>query len=117
MSDPVDVQRLVEFSDGTESGLRTLIDIFISDSASTLDDLSRAVADGDSDAIRLLAHRAGGSCSACGARRLSSLLLRLEHPPAAGRSRPADVETMGEVLGEFEAVERFLHAYMEGLPE
>ena len=111
------MQRLIEFSDGSASGLRALIGIFISESAEVLQELSHAVGDGDSDAIRLLAHRAGGSSSACGATRLSSLLLRLENPHADVRSGRDDLATLGAVLNEFAAVERSLQSYMEGLPE
>ena len=63
MHPAVDVERLAEFSDGTDEGLRTLVRIFLEDITQMLGELRAAVTGGDAVEIRLLAHRCAGSSS------------------------------------------------------
>lgn len=44
MPPPIDLPRLAEFSDGTDAGLRALIELFLQDSAETAAELHAAVA-------------------------------------------------------------------------
>ena len=112
MRTPVDLVRLEAFCDGTPEGLRAVVDIFLSDTQETLTELEAAMSRGDADAVRLLAHRAGGSCAACGASTLAALLEELEsaseRPP---RDQPAIVR---QLASEFEAIARFLRSHSEG---
>lgn len=114
MPAPVDIDRLQAFCDGSAEGLRTVVDIFLTDTLETLDELAAAVERSDAEAIRLLAHRAGGSSAACGASPLAALLFQLETPPSA-RTAGNDAEVFRGVTAEFDAVKRFLEACLEGL--
>lgn len=114
MPGPVDVGRLHAFCDGSADGVRTVIEIFLTDTAETIAELSTAVERVDAEAIRLLAHRAGGSSSACGASGLAALMLRLEYPEESGTAADAD-RLMRAVAEEFDGVQRFLRTYVEGL--
>ena len=114
MPRPVDIERLEAFCDGTAAGLRAVVDIFLTDTLETLTELDRAVARADLDTVHLLAHRAGGSSAACGARSLAALLGRIE---MSGSLEEAGVPGLiHNVLDEFGVVTRFLQAYVEGLP-
>ncbi len=114
MPDPVDVGRLHAFCDGSADGVRTVIEIFLSDIAETITDLSVAVDRADAEAVRLLAHRGGGSSSACGATGLAALLRLLED--AHGTRSTADHGPLiRAVAEEFDDVQRFLRTYLEGL--
>jgi HPt (histidine-containing phosphotransfer) domain-containing protein len=115
MTPPVDTERLRELSDGSATGMRMTIDIFLEDTRDTLAELAVAVRGPDQDAVRLLAHRAGGSSAACGAVRLAALLWRLE---SASPLTAAEAESLArQVAREFEDVERFLETYMAGLQQ
>lgn len=112
----VDLERLVAFSDGTEENVRAIISIFLDDIAETVGALRDAVARGDCADIRLLAHRAGGSSSACGAAALAERLEDLENigesgRPDGSRGLMADVDT------ELERVTVFLTNHLASLGE
>jgi HPt (histidine-containing phosphotransfer) domain-containing protein len=107
MRPAVDLDRLAEFSDGTEEGMRTLVRIFLEDIAETLDELRDAVARGSCDEIRVVAHRAAGSCGACGAGRLAELLSELEEIGRSGNAEGSS-ESMTAIDAELERVALFL---------
>jgi HPt (histidine-containing phosphotransfer) domain-containing protein len=112
MTRPVDIDRLRELSDGSATGLRAMIDIFLDDTRGTLAELAAALKGQDDEAVRLLAHRAGGSSAACGAFHLAALLFRIESAPTLNG---AEKESLGrQVAHEFADVARFLETYMEG---
>jgi len=114
MPPAVDLERLADFSDGTEEGLRTLVRIFLEDISQMIGELRRAVPRGDAAEIRLLAHRSAGSCSACGAARLGELL---EHLEEAARSSRLDGSAgmMTAIDTELDRVTLFLTDYLASL--
>ena len=114
MPPAVDLERLAEFSDGTEDGLRTLIRIFLEDITQMIGELRAAVPRADGAEIRLLAHRSAGSSSACGAARLAELLGDLEE---AGRSSRLDGSSgmMTAIDTELDRVTLFLQTYLASL--
>ena len=107
MQPAVDLERLAEFSDGTEEGLRTLVRIFLEDIAETLTDLRDAVRRQSPADVRALAHRAAGSSGACGAAGLAQLLEELED---AGRQGNLDGSggLMAAIDAELDRVTLFL---------
>ena len=114
MPPAIDLERLAEFSDGTDEGLRTLVRIFLEDISQMIGELRAAVPRGDAAEIRLLAHRSAGSCGACGAARLGELLEGLEE---AGRN--SRLEKSGEMMTaidtELDRVTLFLTDYLASL--
>src|SRR3954454_13444762 len=101
MPTPVDLTRLEAFCDGTPEGFRGVVEIFLSDTLETLTELDAAITRGDRAAVRLRAHRAGGSCAACGASALAALLEHLESPP--GEPRVGDESALARhVAAEFD---------------
>jgi HPt (histidine-containing phosphotransfer) domain-containing protein len=114
MRPAVDLARLAEFSDGTPEGLRTLVEIFLSDVGETIGELTAAVAAAVPADIERLAHRAGGASAACGAGRLAELLLTLEDAARAERSA-APPALVSNVTAELERVTAFLRTYLDGV--
>src|SRR5215207_2894982 len=111
MPPPVDLARLAEFSDGTEAGLRTLIEIFLQDSAETAAELDEAVRSVRCPEIEMLAHRAGGASGACGAGHLSELLSTLEALARTGTTDGARA-LMLEVSSELDRVTGYLRGHL-----
>jgi len=116
MHPAIDLERLREFSDGTEDGLRTLIRIFLEDIAQMIGELRAAVTGGDAAEIRLLAHRSAGSSSACGAPGLSALLGDLEEAALSGRM-DGRAGQMAAIDTELDRVTLFLTDYLASLGE
>jgi HPt (histidine-containing phosphotransfer) domain-containing protein len=116
MRPPVDVPRLQECSDGTADGVRTLVDIFLSDVEETIRALSTAVDGGRVADIGRLAHRAGGASGACGAAHLAELLLALEEL-AQGGHVDGSATLMREVDDELSRVATFLERYVDNVGE
>ena len=112
MRPAVDLPRLAAFSDGTDAGLRTLMEIFLTDVEETLDALAAAVLAQRPAEIELLAHRAGGASASCGAARLAELLLALEDLAHSGNAAGADT-IMQDVAGERERVTAFLRTCLD----
>ena len=106
---PIDLTRLRDFSDGTESGLRDLAALFVTHMEECLLAIRRGVAEQDADVIRTEAHRGAGTFGACGAQPLAALLVDVERLGAA--------QKVGEVVAlvpglaeEIARVREFLEA-------
>jgi HPt (histidine-containing phosphotransfer) domain-containing protein len=106
MPQPVDLVRFVQFSDGTASGLTTLVELFVANTTEALEDLAAAIGSGPAE-IERVAHRAAGSTAACGAGRLGELLSELERvAQQGGTERAADL--LSEIAAEAARVCEFL---------
>jgi len=67
-----------EGADDPGATLRALLDVFQRDAAALMDDVRRAAAAGDGDAVRRLAHALKGCALAAGARALAAVSAELE---------------------------------------
>ncbi|HET9267715.1 MAG TPA: response regulator [Vicinamibacterales bacterium] len=67
-----------EGADDPDATLRALLDVFLRDAAALMDDVRRAAAAGDGDAVRRLAHALKGCALAAGARALAAVSAELE---------------------------------------
>jgi len=114
MPPAVDLERLAEFSDGTDEGLRTLVRIFLEDIAQRMGELRVAVTGGEATEIRLLAHRSAGSSAACGAGGLAELLGKLEEAARSGRLDGSG-GIMTAIDTELDRVTLFLTDYLTSL--
>jgi HPt (histidine-containing phosphotransfer) domain-containing protein len=77
-SSPVDMERLMEFSDGTTESLRELITLYIDQTGKQLEQLRLAVQDGKASDVRQVAHSCAGASATCGMITLAPLLRELE---------------------------------------
>ena len=114
MRPAVDLERLVEFSDGTGDGLRTLVRIFLEDMTQMIGELRAAVTGGDAAEVRLLAHRTAGSSAACGAGGLAEVLAELEEAARNGRLEESGA-MMTAIDTELDRVTLFLTDYLTSL--
>jgi HPt (histidine-containing phosphotransfer) domain-containing protein len=113
MTDPIDVTRIEEFSDGTPEGLRQLVELFLEDSRETLSAMTALLAGSDRGALTLLAHRFRGTCSVVGAEPLARQLTELEQH-AAQLPGPELAARMAGIEREVGTAITFLTAYLEG---
>ena len=86
---PIDLNRLQDFSDGTESGLRDLAALLVTHVEECLVAIRGGVAEKDSEVIRVESHRGAGTFGACGAGPLSALLTEIETLAGAQRVEEA----------------------------
>jgi CheY-like chemotaxis protein/nitrogen-specific signal transduction histidine kinase/HPt (histidine-containing phosphotransfer) domain-containing protein len=74
----VDVERLMEFSDGTTESLRELITLYLGQTRKQLDQLKAAVDAGNAPDVRRVAHSCAGASATCGMVTMAPLLRELE---------------------------------------
>jgi len=104
---PVDMNRLLEFTDGSPENLRELALLYLKQTAEQLEHLRDAVAANAPADVRRVAHSCAGASATCGMRRIAVLLRELEHQGIEGQLTNA-AELCREVTGEFERIREFL---------
>ncbi len=115
-SAPVDLDRLLEFTDGTPENLRELVTLYLNQTGQQMEQLQTAAATGASSDVRRLAHSAAGASGTCGVRRLCTLLRQLEGLVA--EQKLENVPQLAREIGaEFESVRSFLLNYLSRNPE
>jgi CheY-like chemotaxis protein len=108
---PVDMERLLDFTDGNPDSLRELVTLYLTQTSQQLEQLAAATQAGDAPAVRRLAHSCAGASATCGIRRLVPLLRDLERESAEGQL--ANAPRLASELGsEFDRVRNFLEAYL-----
>lgn len=103
----VDITALQDLKEIMESEFETLINTFITDSLSKLQELSDAIESADADALRKVAHSLKGSSSNICAGGLSELARQLEFMGKEGSTDGADV-VLVSLRDEFENVKQVL---------
>jgi CheY-like chemotaxis protein len=106
---PVDMARLLEFTDGTPENLRELVTLYLEQSSEQLEQLRAAVKAENAGEVRRLAHSCAGASGTCGVRALAALLRQLEHQAMAQNLADAK-ERVRQILAEFDKVRVFLEA-------
>jgi HPt (histidine-containing phosphotransfer) domain-containing protein len=108
---PVEMERLLDFTDGNLDSLRELVTLYLDQTSQQLEQLDAATKAGDAPAVRRLAHSCAGASATCGIRRLVPLLRDLERQSAEGQLANAP-QLAHELVREFERVRNFLEAYL-----
>jgi CheY-like chemotaxis protein len=111
---PVDMERLLDFSDGSADNLRELISLYLKQTTEQLDQLSAAAAAGSASEVRRLAHSCAGASSTCGMLRIVPLLRELERQGEEKQLRNA-VELCRQSRREFDCIREFLDAHLAKL--
>jgi CheY-like chemotaxis protein len=105
--DPVDMDRLLEFTDGSADNLLELVTLYLTQTTEQLEKLGAAVAAGDAAEVRRLAHSCAGASATCGMRQLVPLLRELERQGRDGTL--TDAGSVFEQAGkEFIRIRSFL---------
>jgi CheY-like chemotaxis protein len=111
--EPVDMERLTEFTDGSSENLRELVELYLTQTSEQLEKLQTAVASGDAAEVRRLAHSCAGASATCGIRHLVPLLRELERQGREGKLTNA--QSLFEQAGqEFKRIREFLEARQVG---
>jgi len=108
---PVDMERLLEFTDGNPESFRELATLYLEQTNGQIEQLEAAIRDGNAVDVRRLAHSCAGASATCGMRRLVPLLRELEHKSQNGDLSNAHELCTG-VIREFGAVREFLERQM-----
>ena len=111
---PVDIERLMEFSNGDLKCLRELIDLYLTQTQGRLEKLKTAVESRAIHDVQHLAHSSAGANATCGMARIYVPLKELEKMALEGHLERAP-EVMGEVTREYEAIRLFLANHQLGL--
>jgi CheY-like chemotaxis protein len=111
---PVDMERLLDFSDGSADNLRELITLYVKQTAEQLEQLSAAAEAGSAPEVRRLAHSCAGASSTCGMLRIVPLLRELERQGEEKELRNA-VELCRQSRREFDCIREFLDAHLAKL--
>jgi len=109
---PVDMERLNEFTDGSAESLRELVELYLQQTATQIEQLEAAVAANQPDNVRRFAHSCAGASATCGMRRLVPLLRELEKQGYEGRLTNG-VELCKGVVQEFARIREFLAPHLQ----
>jgi CheY-like chemotaxis protein/nitrogen-specific signal transduction histidine kinase len=108
---PVEMDRLLDFTDGNPESLRELVTLYLEQTAGQLEQMNAAIKASHSPEVRRLAHSCAGASATCGMRRMVPLLRRLEKQGQDGQLAGAP-ELCETVTREFQLVKKFLQAYL-----
>jgi CheY-like chemotaxis protein/HPt (histidine-containing phosphotransfer) domain-containing protein len=112
---PVDMERLLDFTDGDAENLRELITLYLDQTTQQMDQLAAAVRAGAPQDVRRVAHSAAGASATCGMRRLVPLLRELERQGFEEKLTSA-AQVYQDAIKEFGQIRHFLEAYMAAHP-
>jgi len=108
---PVEMERLLDFSDGNVENLRELVTLYVKQTTEQLEQLTAAVQSGSIEEVRRLAHSCAGASSTCGMVRIVPLLRELERQGEEKRLTNA-AELCRQACREFERIREFLDAHL-----
>lgn len=109
---PISLQRLSEIADGDPDSLRELTTLFLSQTASQLQELETALRNQSAAKVRAVAHSCAGASATCGAQTLVKLLRQLEHQGAKGDLDGME-NLLGEIVREFQRTRKYLEEQEE----
>ena len=107
---PVDMERLRELTDGTEDGLRELVNLYLDQTTTQLAQLQQAVKDGQTVEVRRIAHSCAGASATCGMTEMVPLLREMERQGFEGKLTTA-TELGAQAVREFARIRAFLAPY------
>jgi CheY-like chemotaxis protein len=113
-NDPVDMDRLMEFTDGSADNLRELVTLYLTQTTEQFDKLQAAVVAGNAAEVRRVAHSCAGASATCGMRHLVPVLRELERQGREGKLIDAD-NLFEQADREFKRIRLFLEHHQVGL--
>ncbi|HTI97479.1 MAG TPA: response regulator [Dongiaceae bacterium] len=112
---PVDMPRLLDFSDNDPEGLRDLINLYLKQTTDQLEQLQAAVTAADPPAVRRLSHSCAGASATCGMNQLVPVLREMEKQGFEGKLVSTD-ELMQKARHEFQRIRDYLNDYLAKNP-
>jgi len=108
---PVDMERLLEFTEGNPESFRELAGLYLTQTSEQLEQLEAAVQAGDAGEVRRIAHSCAGASATCGMRHIVPLLRELERQGAEGKLTNASGLSQ-DSHREFQRIRKFLEAQL-----
>jgi CheY-like chemotaxis protein len=108
---PVEMERLLDFSDGSVENLRELVTLYVTQTTEQLEQLTAAAQANSVAEVRRLAHSCAGASSTCGMVRIVPLLRELERQGEEKQLVNA-VELCRQANLEFDRIREFLDAHL-----
>ncbi|MDB6122734.1 MAG: signal transduction histidine kinase [Pedosphaera sp.] len=108
---PVDMERLLDFANGSPENLRELAELYLQQTSKQVEQLAAAANAGNADEVRRLAHSAAGASSTCGMTGIVPFLRELERQGYEKALTTAPQLAL-EVTKEFERIQKFLTDYL-----
>ncbi len=108
---PVDMDRLLDLSDNDPAGLRELIDLYIKQTATQLEQLHTAINAADAPTVQHLAHSCAGASATCGINAIVPTLRQLEKQ-GHDRHLTTAPELLKTADQEFARIRTFLTEYL-----
>jgi CheY-like chemotaxis protein/HPt (histidine-containing phosphotransfer) domain-containing protein len=109
---PVDMQRLLDFTNGNPDDMRELIALYIGQTGEQVEQLEGAVQKCSASEVRRLAHSCAGASATCGMKVIVPLLRELERQGNDGKLANA-TELCQRVREEFERIRTYLETYLQ----
>ena len=109
---PVDVQRLIEVSDGPEQ-LRELVDLYLLQSNDLIENIGEAIRSGEAKEVVRLAHKCVGASASCGMNAIVPALRELERIGRSGYLNGAE-QLHADARGQLDRIQRYLSDYLQG---
>ena len=107
----VDMDRLLEFTDGNPDSFRELATLYLEQTSGQLEQLEAAVQAGNAAEVRRLAHSCAGASATCGMRQLAPILREMERRGHEGALEGA-AELSAQAAREFTRIREFLQTQM-----
>jgi signal transduction histidine kinase/two-component SAPR family response regulator/HPt (histidine-containing phosphotransfer) domain-containing protein len=104
---PVDMDRLLDLTDGNDDSLRELVEMYFKQTTNQFEQLQSAVAAPDADAMRRVAHSCAGASATLGMTHLVPRLRELEKLGASGTVAGAN-EILEVASREYQRIKEFL---------
>jgi len=109
--EPVDMDRILDFTDGNPENLHELISLYLTQTTDQLKQLEAAVRQNAASDVRRVAHSCAGASATCGMRRLVPILRELEREGFEGKLINA-TRLYQSAEEEFQIIRQFLEAYL-----
>jgi CheY-like chemotaxis protein len=107
---PVDMERLRELTDGTEAGVRELVNLYIEQTTVQLQELDAAIRAGQAAEVRRVAHSCAGASATCGMGGIVPLMREMEQQGFEGKLTTA-AALCADAVREFDRISAFLASH------
>ena len=104
---PVDMDRMMDLTDGNNDSLRELVEMYLKQTHKQFEQMQAAIGEGNADTLRRVAHSGAGASATLGMSRLVPYLRELEKIGAAGSVNGATA-IVEKAAVEYSAIQEFL---------
>jgi signal transduction histidine kinase/AmiR/NasT family two-component response regulator/HPt (histidine-containing phosphotransfer) domain-containing protein len=111
-NEPVDMDRLQEFSGGNQSTLLEIVELSLQQTTEQLEQIGQALTRAEGGRVSNIAHSCAGASATCGMVAMASLMRQVEHCGKAGDLAAAS-QLLQEAHRQFERTKQFLEQRVE----